>query len=218
MSDSRSVLVLGATGLVGRECVRLLLADPAFARVVVLGRRPLEPEVHAAKMETRIVDFERLEDAGALFAVDAIICALGTTMKRAGTQDRFRRVDHDYPVMAARLGLANGAKHFLVVSALGADPHSRIFYNRVKGEMEEAILALGYESTTIVRPSLLLGPRHELRPMESLGKGLRFLPLRRYKPVPARAVAAALVRAAREGKPGKRILESEEIRRGGARG
>lgn len=218
MSDGRSVLLLGATGLVGRECVRLLLADTAFPRVVVLARRPLEPDVHAAKMETHLVDFERLEDWSALFAVDAIICTLGTTMKRAGTQDRFRRVDMEYPLTAARLGLAGGARQFLVVSALGADPRSRIFYNRVKGELEEALLALPYESMTIVRPSLLLGARHELRPMESLGKGLRFLPLRRYKPIPARAVAATLVREAREGKPGQRIVEAEDIREGGSRG
>ena len=211
MSGSRSVLLLGATGLVGRECVRLLIADAAFSRVVVLTRRPLEPNVHAEKIETHLVDFERLEDAGAHFAVDAIICALGTTMKHAGTQDRFRRVDFDYPVAAARLGLAHGAKHFLVVSSLGADAGSRIFYNRVKGELERAILALPYESVTIVRPSLLLGARHELRPMESLGKWLRVLPLRRYKPVAASTVAAARVRSAREGATGKRILESDEL-------
>lgn len=212
MSAGRSVLLLGATGLVGRECVRLLVADPAIARVVVLARRPLEPDVHADKLETHVVDFERLADAGELFAVDAIICALGTTMKHAGTQDRFRRVDLEYPVTAARLGLAHGAKHFLVVSALGADPDSRIFYNRVKGELEQAITSLPYASITIVRPSLLLGARHELRPMESMGKVLRFLPLRRVKPVPARAVASALVEAARQGRPGTRIVRSEELK------
>ena len=212
VGDARSVLVLGATGLVGRECVRLLVADPGFARVVVVGRRSLEPDVHADKLETHVVELDRMEEVSELFAVDAIICALGTTMKHAGTQDRFRRVDFDYPLAAARLGLAHGAKHFLVVSALGADPHSRIFYNRVKGELEQAIMALPYESITIVRPSLLLGPRHELRPMESLGRVLRFLPLRRIRPVPARAVATALVNAARQGRPGKRIVESEELR------
>lgn len=211
MSGGRSVLVLGATGLVGRECVRLLVADGAFSHVVVVARRSLEPDVHADKIETHVVDFEQLEDHGQLFAVDAVICALGTTMKHAGTQERFRRVDFDYPLTAARLGLAHGARHFLVVSALGADPHSRIFYNRVKGELEQAIMALPYERITVVRPSLLLGPRHELRPMESLGKVLRFLPLRRMKPVPARAVAAALVAAARDARPGKRIVESDEL-------
>lgn len=211
MSGGRSVLVLGATGLVGRECVRLLVADGAFSRVVVIARRSLEPDVHADKIETHVVDLEQLEDHGRLFAVDAIICALGTTMKHAGTQERFRRVDFDYPLTAARLGLAHGARHFLVVSALGADPRSRIFYNRVKGELEQAIMALPYESVTIVRPSLLLGPRHELRPMESLGKVLRFLPLRRIKPVPARAVATALVAAARDARPGTRIVESDEL-------
>lgn len=208
-----SVLVIGATGLVGREAVRLLLADPAFDRVVVLARRPPEPAVHAPKLETRIVDFERLDDVADAFAVDAIICALGTTMKQAGTQDRFRRVDHDYVVTAARLGRERGAKHFLVVSAIGADAAAKVFYNRVKGEVEDDLRHLGYSSLTIVRPSLLLGARHELRVGEAIAKRFHWLPLGKYKPVAAAAVAGELVRAAAHPVPGVRVVESGDIAR-----
>ncbi len=208
-----SVLVIGATGLVGRECVRLLLADSAFDRVVVVARRPLEPEVHAPKLDTQIVDFERLDRVGDAFAVDAVICALGTTLKQAGTQDRFRRVDHDYVLEAARLGRAQGAGHFLFVSAIGADSSSRVFYNRVKGEAEDALRRMDYPSLTIVRPSLLLGPRHELRLGEAIAKRFAWLPLGKYKAVSAIAVAFELIRAAKESRPGVRVIESRDIGR-----
>ncbi len=206
-----SILVLGATGLVGRECVRLLLADPHFDRVVVVARRTPGPEVHAPKLESYVVDFERLADWRSVFAVDAVICALGTTMKHAGTEERFHRVDHDYPLEAARLALQAGAHHFLLVSAVGADPRSRVFYNRVKGELERDILSLPFQSVTIVRPSLLLGARHELRPLELLGKWLRFLPLRRYKPVSASTVAAKLVQGAKRHQAGRVLIENEQL-------
>ena len=209
-----SLLVVGATGLVGRECVRQALDDPAVARVVVLARRPLESAPPSAKLEAHVVDFERLDDRAPLFAVDAIICALGTTIRQAGSQARFRRVDFDYPLAVARLGLEQGARHFLLVSSLGASSRSRVFYSRVKGELEDAVLALPYRAVTIVRPSLLLGARAESRLGEEIAKRLAPLVPGRYKPVPAAAVAAALVRAAREDRPGHRIVESPEIRRG----
>ena len=210
---SRSVLLVGATGLVGGECLRLLLADPAFGRVVVLARRP--PAVAPApRLETRVVDFDALDADPAVFGVDAIICALGTTIRQAGSQERFRRVDFDYPLRIARLGLEHGARHFLLVSALGADPRSRIFYNRVKGELEVAVLALEYHAVTVVRPSLLLGDRDEFRLGEAVAKRFAFLTPPRYKPVHARDVARTLVEAARAGGDGKRVIESVEIPRG----
>jgi uncharacterized protein YbjT (DUF2867 family) len=213
----RSILLAGATGLVGRECLRLLVGDPAFSRVVVLARRPLPESASAPKLEAHVVDFDGLEANAALFKVDQILCALGTTIKQAGSRARFRAVDHDYPIALARLGLQHGARHFLLVSALGANPRSRIFYNRVKGEVEEAVLALPYRSVTIARPSLLLGERRDRRLGEEIGKRVAFLVPSKYKPVQAQAVAAALVRLAREDAPGRRVIESEEIRTGGGR-
>ena len=210
-----SVLLAGATGLVGRECLRLLAGDAAFGRIVVIARRPLPPDIVApgdrSKIEAHVVDFDRLDEHADLFAVDVVICALGTTMKQAGSQERFRRVDHDYVLAVARLGAGNGARHFLLVSAIGASARSRVFYNRVKGEAEEAVSALPYRAVTIVRPSLLVGERAESRPGEEIGRRLAFLVPRRYKPVAAAAVAATLVQAARESSDARRIIESEEI-------
>ena len=161
MSQGKSIALFGATGLVGRECLRLLLDDRTFSRVLVFTRRPLSSKpdnsTRLARLETHVIDFEQLERHAALLAVDQILCALGTTMRKAGSRQQFRRVDFDYPLAIARIGLAQGARHFLLVSALGANARSPVFYNRVKGELEEAILALPYRSHTIVRPSLLLG-------------------------------------------------------------
>jgi uncharacterized protein YbjT (DUF2867 family) len=178
--------------------------------VVALVRRPF-PRAPSARVETHVIDFERLESAAEFFRVSHIVCALGTTIKKAGTRERFRRVDHDYPLAAARLGLREGARHFLLVSALGASARSRVFYSRVKGEVEDAIRALPYQSVTLVRPSLLLGQREELRLGESIGKLFAKVVPRRYRPVQASAVAATIVRAAVEDRVGVRVIESKEI-------
>jgi uncharacterized protein YbjT (DUF2867 family) len=209
---TKSILVLGATGLVGSHCLRLLASDPAFARVVALTRRPLPRELAHGRVESHVVDFDNLGAYGSLFQVDQILCALGTTIRQARTREAFRVVDYEYPLAAARLGRERDATHFLLVSSLGADARSWIFYSRVKGELESAVLALPYRSVTIVRPSLLLGPRPEHRPGEHLARRLAFLAPATYKPVGAHAVATVLIRAAKEDTPGRRIIESREIR------
>jgi len=208
----RSVLMLGGTGLVGHECLHLLLEDPTVTRVLALTRRPLA-EPASPKLDTHVVDFDHLDADAEPLAVDQILCALGTTIKDAGSQEAFRRVDFDYPVAAAKLGLERGATHFLLVSALGANADSRIFYSRVKGEVENALRTLGYRSITIVRPSLLLGNRDQPRVGEEIGRRVGFLAPGKYRPVQARDVAFALVDAARADQPGLRIIESDEIRR-----
>jgi uncharacterized protein YbjT (DUF2867 family) len=213
--NALSVLLVGATGLVGRECLRLLLADSGFGRIIVVTRRPLSPDVRSPKLETHVIDFDHLNEYDELFNVDAIMCALGTTIRQAGSRTRFRTVDYEYPLAFARLGRRHACEHFLVVSALGANTRSRYFYNRVKGDLEDALRGLGYPRLTIVRPSLLLGPRAELRLGEEVAKRVtRWLgPLvpRAYKPVEAHAVAQTLVRAAREHGNGVRVIESAEI-------
>ena len=212
---SKSVLLAGATGLVGRECLRLLLPSSDFGRIVVVARRALSPDVRSPKLETHIIDFDHLNEHDALFGVDALICALGTTIRDAGSRTRFRTVDFEYPLAFAKLGLANGCKHFLLVSSLGANARSRVFYNRVKGELEDAVRALGFHRVTIVRPSLLLGPRSQLRLGEEVAKRVtRWLgPMvpKAFRPVEARAVAATLVRHAQDTAAGVRIVESIEI-------
>jgi uncharacterized protein YbjT (DUF2867 family) len=211
-----SLLIVGATGLVGRECLLLAGADPGFDRIVVLARRAA-PTPQPAKVSWRTVDFAHLPRLARaeprLFAVDAIVCALGTTIRDAGSQARFREVDHDYPVALATAGAAASARHFLLVSALGASPTSRVFYSRVKGDTERDVLALPYPSITVVRPSLLVGDRADLRIGERIGQLLGWAVPARYKPVHARQVAMALIAAAKDGAPGRRVIESAEIRR-----
>lgn len=211
----RSALVLGATGLVGDHCLELLLEDDRYSRVRVLTRRPLTRRHR--KLEVFQVDFEALEERPELFRVDDVFCCLGTTMARAGSEAAFRRVDHDYPVQAAELAVAEGADQFLLVSAIGADPQSSIFYNRVKGEVEVAVKRLPFRAVWVLRPSLLLGEREELRVGEKLASVVSrpLAPimvgrLRRYRPVEARDVAAAMVRLAElDGTGG--VVESDEI-------
>lgn len=217
MHGNISILVAGATGLVGRACVRRLLDDPAFGRVVVLTRRPLPIDMRTEgdRLEERRIDFERLEsdEYDDLFEVDQILCCLGTTIKKAGSRERFRAVDFGYPSTLAGRGVKHEIRHFLLVSAIGADPHSRIFYNRVKGELEHAVLDLPFRSVTIARPSLLLGDRGEFRLGEEIATRLRFLFPGKYKPVLADDVAAVLVESASRDDPGRHIIESAEIRR-----
>jgi uncharacterized protein YbjT (DUF2867 family) len=212
-----SALVLGATGLVGRALVRRLLDDARYGEVRALARRPL-PLAHP-KLQATLVDFDALSDHASLFRVDHVYCALGTTLRQAGTPQGFRRVDFDYIVEAARLAVAGGAGHFVWVSSIGADARSRAFYTRVKGEAEDAIAALSLARWTAVRPSLLLGDRDESRPAEHVAAHvlapfapLMRGPLRRYRPIPADAVAASMIALA-FGAPASRGLE---VRCGGA--
>lgn len=206
----RRALLLGATGLVGRELLDLLLHDAAISAVRVIARRATGAQ--SPKLEEHVLDLDAMEQHRALFDVDAIFCALGTTIKVAGSQDRFRMIDHGYPLTAARLGRERNAQHFLLVSALGADPHSRVFYNRVKGEVERDLLALGYPRTTIARPSLLLGDRTEFRLGERIFAHAGWLMPPAYKPIAARDVARALIRAAHTQEAPVAILESKAMR------
>ncbi|MGD0483987.1 MAG: NAD(P)H-binding protein [Gemmatimonadales bacterium] len=211
-SNKRSVVLVGATGLVGAECLTLLLADPVFDRVVVLARRPLEGVGASPKLAAHVVDFERLEAHADLFTADQLICCLGTTISKAGSTERFRAVDFGIPFALAKLGAERGVRHFLLVSALGADARSRVFYNRVKGELEDALSSLPFRSLSIVRPSLLLGDRREFRLGESIAQRFAFLMPGKYAAIRARDVAAALVRLAKEDAPGRRVVESAEMR------
>jgi uncharacterized protein YbjT (DUF2867 family) len=210
-------LVAGGTGLVGRECLRLLSNDETVMQVRALVRRPLPPAYAAPRVRECVADFDALGEKPDWFKADWVFCALGTTMRKAGSREAFRRVDYEYPLAIAKAARAQGAKHFLVVSAMGADPNSRVFYNRVKGELEVALRALDYPSLTIARPSLLLGERGEWRIGEELAKQVTWLFPSRWRPVPAVDVAAALVHAAHEAVRGVRILENEVLRSAQAR-
>jgi uncharacterized protein YbjT (DUF2867 family) len=213
----RTALLAGATGLVGGHCLELLLHDDAYGQVTVLGRRELGT-THR-KLVQRVADFDRLAELGDVPRVEDVFCCLGTTMKQAGSEEAFRRVDFTYVYELARLASRHRAGQFLLVSALGANSQSRVFYNRVKGEVEEAVRKLPFDGVHIFRPSLLLGDRRESRPGERLailaGRALGFVfvgPLGRYRPIAARAVAAAMVRIAKEAARGVHVYESDRIR------
>nr|WP_261538899.1 NAD(P)H-binding protein [Burkholderia multivorans] len=154
------LLLVGATGLVGRHVLDAALVDPRVERIVVIARRPLSPH---PKLQAVTVDFEQLPADADWRRADAVICALGTTMRIAGSQAAFRRVDHDYPLAVARLAHRHGTPTYVLNSALGADPASRVFYSRVKGEVERSLADVGFASLTYVRPGLIGGSRDEFR-------------------------------------------------------
>lgn len=208
---SNSAVVIGATGLVGRECVKQLIARTDFERVAAVARRALPDDLQSPKLQAVLIDFDRLDDRSDVFQASHVFCALGTTIKQAGSQERFRQVDFGYPLRVAELARAAGTRHFLLVSSLGASPASRGFYLRVKGELEQAILALGFPSVTVVRPSLLLGNRNEFRLGEAIAARLAWAFPRKYRAVQVRDVAHALVDAAVEDRPGVRVIENPEI-------
>ncbi len=214
MTGSTRVWLSGATGLVGREVLNFLLEDRAFSRVLAVVRRPLG--ISHDKLDARVVDFDAIEAALAGEAAEIAICCLGTTIKQAGSQENFRRVDHDYVLAFARAARSAGVQHFMVVTALGANASSRTFYNRVKGEVEAALKELGFAALTIARPSLLLGDRSEFR----LGERL-ITPVAKWLPgnlrgIEARTVAHALVVLARAPAKGTRVVSSRELARLGA--
>jgi uncharacterized protein YbjT (DUF2867 family) len=205
-------VVAGATGLVGQALVRRLVADSGWREVRALTRRPLPTGLTGPIVVPTQVDYSQLDPPPPWAAADHIFCALGTTMRQAGSAEAFRRVDFDYVVALARATLARGARHFLLVSAVDASPTSRFFYNRVKGEVEQAIAGLGFRSVTIARPSLLLGDRGTFRWVEQVGKVLGVLAPARWRPVEAEQVAGALVEAARRDQAGVTIMENKELR------
>ncbi|MFY1051682.1 oxidoreductase [Ectopseudomonas khazarica] len=203
------ILIAGATGLTGEHLLDRLLSEPTVARVLAPTRRPLAAHPH---LENPVGELQGLlpQLSG---QVDTAFCCLGSTIKQAGSQDAFRAIDHDLILAFARRARELGARHLVVISALGANPKSSVFYNRVKGETEEALKAMGWPQLTIARPSLLLGARHEFRLGERLAAPLlRWLP-GKYRGIDACALARALWRLALEEEDGIRVIESADLRR-----
>jgi uncharacterized protein YbjT (DUF2867 family) len=197
----------GASGLTGGYVLDALLAAPDVSRVVALSRRPLGRD--HPRLANRIVQFERLEAQLQGASCDVALCCLGTTIRRAGSQQAFRAVDLDCVLRFARAAKAANAQRFIVMSSVGADPQSRNFYLRTKGEMEEQLAAVGFASLDIMQPSLLLAWRAEMRPLELAARLLmplvNPLMLGRYaawRGIAARTVAAAMLGAMRSGRRG----------------
>lgn len=212
----KTALIVGATGLVGSELVKLLLASPEYARVIVWVRRSIK--IAGKKLEEKDIDFDRLEALGIDGEVDHVFCCLGTTIKQAKTREAFRKVDLEYPLALGRWARAHGVAQFMVISAMGANANSKIFYSRTKGQLEQALGNLGLNGLHIFRPSLLLGERNEFRLGEAAAAKIsRLVPfffsghLKTYKPIQARSVAGAMYRVALKENRGTFIYSSNEI-------
>lgn len=215
MTESRSAVVAGGTGLVGGTLLQLLGDSATYRRVTTLVRREVSAPPGVALQR---VDFERLDEL-VIPEVDDAFCCLGTTRRAAGSAAAFRRVDLDYIVAFARRAKRAGARRFLLVSSVGASPRSPLLYSRTKGECEAAIKAIGFATVVILQPSFLVGDRAEERPGESIAlAAARWIgpllvgPLRRYAPTDATAVARTLVRAAASAPAGVTVIGSDGIR------
>ena len=227
-NEPRVALLAGASGFVGGYVLDSLLDAPDFARVFAISRRPLGRE--HPRLANRIVQFDKLESQLKGTQCHVAFCCIGTTMKQAGSEQAFRAIDHDLVLSFARAAKAAQAQRFVVVTSAGADPRSKNFYLRVKGEVEQALEGMGFQSLDILQPGFLLGWRRgELRPLELLATA--FMPLVNpflggaragLRAIPARTVAAAVLGAARSGRRGvyrynypalRQLADSRAVRR-----
>ncbi|MBP1933345.1 NAD-dependent epimerase/dehydratase family protein [Ammoniphilus resinae] len=210
----KKALILGSTGLVGSHLLDLLLQDEQYEQVMVIVRNRLEIP-HPKIQQVVVEDLSQMNQYKDCFHVDDVFCCLGTTMKKAKTKERFKRVDYDLPYLAASISKKEGVQRFLLISSMGADVHSRFFYNRVKGEAEKSIQALHLPAFFIFRPSLLLGKRKESRLGERISgwisKPLSFLMKQKYRPIQAADVASAMHKMAQTYLPGTQIFENDQI-------
>lgn len=209
----KTAVIAGATGLIGRQLLEALLSSRRYSSVVALTRRPLA--LTHPHLRNIITDFQDLGKALADIALDDVFCCLGTTMAKAGSRDKFYEVDFQFPLNLAIATRGLGAKQYLLVSAVGADAHSKVYYNRVKGEVEKAISEVGFDTLHVFRPSLLLGPRAEKRTGEEIAKTLykifSFAVPPKYKAISSEKVVEAMVAFAARDMQGTFIHESRDL-------
>ena len=217
MTTERKALILGATGLIGRELAKLLSQTDYYQKIYVLVRR--ETGLSGERIEEIMANFDDLEQSLKSIQADDVYNCLGTTMKKAGSKEEFRKIDFGYPIEIARIMKKKGSGTFLNVSALGAKKDSLIFYNRVKGELEAALQDTGFHSLVIFRPSLLLGERNEKRTGEDIARityktldKIFIGPLKKYSGIKGQTVAHAMFEMAKRKPQGLTILESDKIK------
>jgi len=211
----RTAIVAGASGLIGRDLVQKLIKSDQYRLIYILARKT--SGLSHEKIREMVIDFEKIDQLKFDEPIDDVFCTLGTTMKQAGSRDNFKKVDFEYVVALANLGKQAGASRFLVISAMGANPKSSIFYNQIKGMTEEALKKIGYNQLVILRPSLLLGERSERRIAERLSgffmKALNFLIPDNYKAIQAEKVADSMLKMALKSTETVSIVKSGEMRR-----
>ncbi|MGB0432098.1 MAG: NAD(P)H-binding protein [Bacteroidia bacterium] len=216
-SQPKTALISGSTGLTGGYLLNLLLESPSYNKVISLVRKPTGKQND--KLEEKVINFENLEsEISAISAEDVFIC-LGTTIKKAKTQENFKKVDLEYPIKIAKTLNQNGAKQLAVVSAMGANSKSKIFYNRTKGQMEDALEKVGYENLFILQPSLLMGNRNEFRLGEKISQKVMCIvdplmvgPAKKYRSINAYDVAFAMLALCNGSLSGLNRIESEDIK------
>ncbi|MCB1160111.1 MAG: oxidoreductase, partial [Leptospiraceae bacterium] len=210
----KKAILIGTNGLIGSECLQLLLESPAYSVVESVARKNIS--IEHPKLKSHVIDFEHLSDLS-LEGPGDVFCCLGTTMKKAGSRENFEKVDYSYITEFARYVLGKGFETFILISSMGANPNSLFFYNQVKGKTEAYIQKLNFPSLYILRPSLLLGDRKESRPMEKVAASIFemasplffFSELRKYRPIHSRVVARAMLKFAEKAEKGSFVYESE---------
>jgi uncharacterized protein YbjT (DUF2867 family) len=214
MNKKYTALITGATGLIGKSCLQQLVEHGSYTKIIVIGRS--EPTIRSEKIYFIASDLTDLETLDLRENIDHVYCCLGTTIKKAGSRADFRKVDFDFVVATAQLGLQHNASVFGVVSAIGADKDSSFAYNRVKGEMEETVASIGYKTVHIFQPSLLVGKREEFRFGEKVAEFFMTLfgwllvgKLRKYRKIKGSTVASCMIDAALSGETGVIVHESD---------
>lgn len=212
----KKATLIGATGLIGGHLLNLLIDDETFESIKIIVRRPIQ--ITHPKIKIEIIDFDdQTQFSNAVKDSEIIFCAIGTTQKKVkGDLKAYRKVDFDIPIHAAQYGLQEGMQQFLLVSSIGANSKKGNFYLKLKGEVEDALIAQNIPSLSIFRPSLLLGKRNEKRTVENIGqffgKFLKVISPKKYKPIEAKNVAKAMVESAKLNQKGKHIFEYEEMK------
>ncbi len=215
-TNMKTALIIGSTGLIGSQLLQLLLESKEYSTVITFVKR--DSGIQHLKLKQHIIDFDQPETYKELVAGDDFFCAIGTTIKNAGSQEAFRTVDFEYPKAFATIALQNSVKQFLIVSSLGADANSGNFYLKTKGEIQDFLKDCNFESVSALQPSLLLGNRNEFRLGEKIGaffmKLFSFLligTIKKYKPIESEAVAKAMFDIAQKNYNGFHIFESDRI-------
>jgi uncharacterized protein YbjT (DUF2867 family) len=212
----KTALIIGSTGLIGSHLLDLLLESTEYGKVITFVKR--DSGIQHPKLEQHIIDFDKPETYKELVAGDDFFCSIGTTIKNAGSQDAFKKVDFGYPKEFAAIALLNNVKQFFLISSLDALSTSSNFYLKTKGEIEDFLKKSFFETIVILRPSLLLGNRKEFRLGEKIGAFFMKLfsfaftgKIKKYKPIQSEAVAKAMFDIAQKNYKGFHIIESDEI-------
>lgn len=212
---NKTAAIIGATGLIGSQLLKLLKEDKDFTLVKVLSRRKFD--LDKGKVKPVVLDFADMQAfKTAIAGSDVVFCTVGTTMRKVkGNKSEYRKVDYDIPVNAAKYSAETGCSHFILVSSVGADSNSGNFYLKLKGEVEDRLRKMNISAISVFRPSMLLGKREESRFWESLGqyimRPLRFIIPSRYKPVEAKDVAKAMISVSKQAHKGFRIFHYDDI-------